>query len=288
MSGNKITFPLLLEDILQQLYESDSIPQMQVVKSPGIIIRVNFVHLLLGCVVDNLTWHMLSWPLLLQLGGGEADGKLIQVILEITKHLMSALEGHGGSYPHSPVCEQTGDGKSTHFSVCLTNYKELKFADPISALAEQLVPCMIEKSAKTGGKYVAVHLRFEENMVAFSRRVYDGGETEKMKMEAAREKGGMCFDNNTSIFLASGRIYLGRNLAPVLQMFPLLKSACAWRDLHIQLLEVAYSMLLSDLSTPKQGSRVPRTCIVSSHVEDLAEAVVPWGALYGNFVQHML
>ncbi|KAI3966782.1 hypothetical protein MKW92_028380 [Papaver armeniacum] len=143
---------------------------------------------------------------------------------------------------------------------CLTNYKALKFADPISALAEQLVRRMIEKSTKTGGKYVAVHLRFEEDMVAFSCCIYDGGETEKMEMEAAREKGwrdkfkrktyiirpglnringkcpmtplevgmmlrGMGFDNNTSIYLASGKIYQSkRNLAPLLQMFPLLQT----------------------------------------------------------------
>ncbi|KAI3960348.1 hypothetical protein MKW98_017072 [Papaver atlanticum] len=143
---------------------------------------------------------------------------------------------------------------------CLTNYKALKFADPISALAEQLVQRMIEKSTKTDGKYVAVHLRFEEDMVAFSCCIYDGGETEKMEMEAAREKGwrdkfkrktyiirpglnringkcpmtplevgmmlrGMGFGNNTSIYLASGKIYQAeRNLAPLLQMFPLLQT----------------------------------------------------------------
>ncbi|KAI3898033.1 hypothetical protein MKW92_053365 [Papaver armeniacum] len=135
----------------------------------------------------------------------------------------------------------------------------------LRSLAEQLVRRMIEKSTKTGGKYVAVHLRFRRgsdayDMVAFSCCIYDGGETEKMEMEAAREKGwrdkfkrktyiirpglnringkcpmtplevgmmlrGMGFDNNTSIYLASGKIYQSkRNLAPLLQMFPLLQT----------------------------------------------------------------
>lgn len=45
---------------------------------------------------------------------------------------------------------------------CIANYKALKFSSPISALAEKLVDRMVEKSSETGGKYVAVHLRFEE------------------------------------------------------------------------------------------------------------------------------
>lgn len=36
---------------------------------------------------------------------------------------------------------------------------------------------------------------------------------------------GMGFDNNTSIYLASGKIYQAeRNLAPLLKMFPLLQT----------------------------------------------------------------
>lgn len=45
---------------------------------------------------------------------------------------------------------------------CIANYKALKFSSPISTLAEKLVDRMVEKSSDTGGKYVAVHLRFEE------------------------------------------------------------------------------------------------------------------------------
>lgn len=45
---------------------------------------------------------------------------------------------------------------------CLANYKALRFASPILSLGETLVVRMKEHSAKNGGKYVSVHLRFEE------------------------------------------------------------------------------------------------------------------------------
>lgn len=48
------------------------------------------------------------------------------------------------------------------FLRCLTNYKALRFSSPISTLAKKLVNQMIEKSSRTDGKYIAVHLRFEE------------------------------------------------------------------------------------------------------------------------------
>ncbi|PPD93550.1 hypothetical protein GOBAR_DD09501 [Gossypium barbadense] len=141
---------------------------------------------------------------------------------------------------------------------CITNYKALKFSPPISSLAEKLVSRMIERSSMTGGKYVSVHLRFEQDMVAFSCCVYEGGEAEKLKMDSFREqewkgnyylvhsarKGkeaghslnfravrkkvglmlrGMGFDNNTSIYIASGKIYQAeKHLAPLREMFPLL------------------------------------------------------------------
>ncbi|XP_059433761.1 O-fucosyltransferase 10 [Corylus avellana] len=141
---------------------------------------------------------------------------------------------------------------------CLTNYEALRFSSPISILAKKLVNRMIEKSSRTGGKYVSIHLRFEEDMVAFSCCVYDGGEAEKVEMDSIREKGwrgkfkqkdrliqpgpnringkcplsplevgmmlrGMGFGNDTSIYLASGKIYQAeRHLAPLLKMFPYL------------------------------------------------------------------
>lgn len=143
---------------------------------------------------------------------------------------------------------------------CLANFEALKFSNPIATLSETLVSRMKEKSTASNGKYIAVHLRFEEDMVAFSCCVYDGGDEEKKEMNAAREIGwrgkftkrgrvirpgvirmngkcpltplevglmlrGMGFSNNTAIFLASGKIYRAeKNMVPLLEMFPLLQT----------------------------------------------------------------
>lgn len=45
---------------------------------------------------------------------------------------------------------------------CLANYQALKFSDPISSLGEILVSRMKKLSANNSGKYISVHLRFEE------------------------------------------------------------------------------------------------------------------------------
>ncbi|RLM99437.1 hypothetical protein C2845_PM06G19520 [Panicum miliaceum] len=143
---------------------------------------------------------------------------------------------------------------------CLANFEALKFSKPIVSLSETLVYRMREKSFDSDGKYISVHLRFEEDMVAFSCCVYDGGDEEKKEMDAAREIGwrgkfakrgrvirpgvirmngkcpltplevglmlrGMGFSNKTAIFLASGKIYRAeKNMAPLLEMFPLLQT----------------------------------------------------------------
>ncbi|XP_028758990.1 protein ESMERALDA 1 isoform X1 [Neltuma alba] len=143
---------------------------------------------------------------------------------------------------------------------CLANYEALRFSSPILTLGESLVTRMRERSGANGGKYVSIHLRFEEDMVAFSCCVFDGGKQEKNDMDAARERGwkgkftkpgrvirpgvnringkcpltplevglmlrGMGFSKNTSIFLASGKIYNAeKNMAPLLEMFPNLQT----------------------------------------------------------------
>ncbi|KAM7486910.1 hypothetical protein LguiA_002919 [Lonicera macranthoides] len=143
---------------------------------------------------------------------------------------------------------------------CLANYEALRFSTPIYTLGETLVARMKERSANNSGKYISVHLRFEEDMVAFSCCIYDGGKNEKTDMDAARERGwkgkftkpgrvirpgvnringkcpltplevglmlrGMGFDRSTVIFLASGKIYDSeRHMAPLLEMFPLLQT----------------------------------------------------------------
>ncbi|KAK8585912.1 hypothetical protein V6N13_050882 [Hibiscus sabdariffa] len=143
---------------------------------------------------------------------------------------------------------------------CLSNFKALRFAEPIRTLADKMVERMVKNSSHTGGKYVSVHLRFEMDMVAFSCCEYDGGEEEKHEMDIARERSwrgkfrrrgrvirpganrvdgkcpltplevglmlrGMGFDNNTSVFVAAGNIYKAEKyMAPLKQMFPLLET----------------------------------------------------------------
>ncbi|XP_047959098.1 O-fucosyltransferase 10-like isoform X1 [Salvia hispanica] len=143
---------------------------------------------------------------------------------------------------------------------CLANYKALRFSSTITDLAKTIANRMTNKSMSYGGKYVSVHIRFEEDMVAFSCCVYDEGETEKSEMEAARKRGwgkkfalknqiseaglnrvngkcpmtpvevglmlrGMGFSKNTPIYLASGRIYKEDTyLEPLRKMFPLLET----------------------------------------------------------------
>ncbi|XP_051146281.1 protein ESMERALDA 1-like [Andrographis paniculata] len=143
---------------------------------------------------------------------------------------------------------------------CLANYQALRFSNPILTLGETLVARMKARSANNSAKYISVHLRFEEDMVAFSCCVYDGGEQEKVDMDAARERGwkgkftkpgrvivpgairlngscpltplevglmlrGMGFSKSTSLYLASGKIYDSeRHMAPLLEMFPLLET----------------------------------------------------------------
>ncbi|XP_021896150.1 uncharacterized protein At1g04910 isoform X1 [Carica papaya] len=143
---------------------------------------------------------------------------------------------------------------------CLANYEALRFSNPILTLGETLVSRMKERSIDNGGKYISVHLRFEEDMVAFSCCVFDGGEQEKRDMIAARERGwkgkftkpgrvirpgairlngkcpltplevglmlrGMGFDERTYIYLASGKIYNAeKTMAPLLEMFPNLQT----------------------------------------------------------------
>ncbi|KAH1255951.1 Protein ESMERALDA 1 [Glycine max] len=143
---------------------------------------------------------------------------------------------------------------------CFANFGALRFSEPIRTLAESMVDRMVKYSSHSGGKYVSVHLRFEEDMVAFSCCEYDGGEEEKHEMDIARERSwrgkfrrkhriikpganrvdgrcpltplevgmmlrGMGFDNTTSVYVAAGKIYKEQKyMAPLKQMFPRLQT----------------------------------------------------------------
>ncbi|KAF9599901.1 hypothetical protein IFM89_001847 [Coptis chinensis] len=193
------------------------------------------------------------------------------------------------------------------FLRCLTNYRALRFSNPIATLAKRLVDRMVEKSSKTAGKYVSVHLRFEEDMVAFSCCIYDGGKMEKFEMDSAREKGwgdkfkrktyiikpgmnrisgkcpltplevgmmlrGMGFDNNTSVYLASGKIYQEkRNIAPLLKMFPLVQTKeslltpdelASFQGYSSRLASLDYTVcLFSEVFVTTQGGNFPHFLI---------------------------
>ncbi|KAI4332328.1 hypothetical protein L6164_017248 [Bauhinia variegata] len=143
---------------------------------------------------------------------------------------------------------------------CFANFGALRFSNPIRTLAESMVDRMVKYSSQSGGKYVSVHLRFEEDMVAFSCCQYDGGEEERHEMDIARERSwrgkfkrrhriprpganrvegkcpltplevgmmlrGMGFDNTTSVYVAAGKIYKAdKYMAPLKQMFPRLQT----------------------------------------------------------------
>ncbi|XP_077236092.1 O-fucosyltransferase family protein isoform X2 [Tasmannia lanceolata] len=186
---------------------------------------------------------------------------------------------------------------------CLANYEALRFSDPIETFSETLVSRMKEHSVNNNGKYIAVHLRFEEDMVAFSCCVFDGGDQEKNDMNVARERGwrgkftkpgriirpgairmngkcpltplevglmlrGMGFGNNTSIYLASGKIYNSeKTMVPLLEMFPLLQTKetlasaeelASFKNYSSRMAAIDYTVcLLSEVFVTTQGGNFP-------------------------------
>ncbi|TYH88421.1 hypothetical protein ES332_D01G187500v1 [Gossypium tomentosum] len=121
---------------------------------------------------------------------------------------------------------------------CLANYEALRFSSPILSLGETLVARMKERSANSGGKYLSVHLRFEEDMVAFSCCVFDGGELEKEDMKKARERGWKGKFTKPGRVIRPGAIRINgkcpltpleiynseKTMAPLLEMFPNLQT----------------------------------------------------------------
>ncbi|XP_020243689.1 LOW QUALITY PROTEIN: uncharacterized protein At1g04910-like [Asparagus officinalis] len=190
---------------------------------------------------------------------------------------------------------------------CLANFQALRFSSPIANLSEQLVSRMKEHSADSNGKYIAVHLRFEEDMVAFSCCTFDGGEEEKKDMNAARERGwrgkftkrgrvirpglirlngkcpltplevglmlrGMGFNNNTLIYLASGKIYKAEKyMLPLLEMFPLLQTKdslaseeelAPFKNYSSRMAAIDYTVSLhSEVFVTTQGGNFPQILI---------------------------
>ncbi|KAG6495783.1 hypothetical protein ZIOFF_043611 [Zingiber officinale] len=189
---------------------------------------------------------------------------------------------------------------------CLANFKAISFSPSIATMATKLIYHMKEKSSLSEGNYVAVHLRFEADMVAFSCCIFDGGMDEKVEMDSARQRGwkkfklqshclrpdlnrmqgkcpltplevgmmlrGMGFNNNTPIYLASGKIYKEEtHLAPLLQLFPLLQTKQSlatpeelvpFQDYSSRLAALDYSVCLhSEVFVTTQGGNFPQFMI---------------------------
>ncbi|CAN0927392.1 O-fucosyltransferase 16 [Linum grandiflorum] len=129
---------------------------------------------------------------------------------------------------------------------CRANYHALRFTDPIRKMGDMLVERMRMRSKH----YIALHLRFEPDMLAFSGCDYGGGEREMKDLTAIRKmwknlhtldpemerRHGKCpltphevglmlralgYGSDVHIYVASGEVYRGEEtLAPLKELFP--------------------------------------------------------------------
>ncbi|KAL8226747.1 hypothetical protein R6Q57_016579 [Mikania cordata] len=130
---------------------------------------------------------------------------------------------------------------------CRVNYHAFLFTKPLHKLGHKLVMRMRNMT----NRYIAVHLRFEPDMLAFSGCYYGGGDKERYELGEIRKrwtnlpdllpdgeqrKRGKCpltphevglmlralgFNNDTYIYVASGEIYGGEEtLQPLRELFP--------------------------------------------------------------------
>ncbi|KAK1408083.1 hypothetical protein QVD17_39716 [Tagetes erecta] len=130
---------------------------------------------------------------------------------------------------------------------CRVNYHAFRFTKPLHELGHKLVM----KMRNMANRYIAIHLRFEPDMLAFSGCYYGGGDKERYELGEIRKrwtnlpdvlpdgeqrKRGKCpltphevglmlralgFNNDTYIYVASGEIYGGEEtLQPLRELFP--------------------------------------------------------------------
>lgn len=129
---------------------------------------------------------------------------------------------------------------------CRVNYHALKFTDSILEMGKTLVHRMRMKSKH----YIALHLRFEPDMLAFSGCYYGGGDQEREELGAIRRRWktlhmknpekerrhGKCpltpkevglmlralgYGSDVHIYVASGEVYRSdESLAPLKALFP--------------------------------------------------------------------
>ncbi|KAL1106394.1 hypothetical protein V6Z11_D04G200800 [Gossypium hirsutum] len=129
---------------------------------------------------------------------------------------------------------------------CRVNYHALRFTDPILKMGKLLVERMKMKAKH----FIALHLRFEPDMLAFSGCYYGGGDKERAELGAIRKRwktlhasnpekvrrNGKCpltpeevglmlralgFGSDVHVYVASGDVYGGEeSLAPLKGLFP--------------------------------------------------------------------
>ncbi|KAL8233448.1 hypothetical protein R6Q59_019548 [Mikania micrantha] len=129
---------------------------------------------------------------------------------------------------------------------CRVNYHALKFTDPIVKMGQKL----INRMRNMGKHFVALHLRFEPDMLAFSGCYYGGGEKEIRELSKIRKRWktlhisdpekerrqGRCpltpeevglmlralgYEKDTNIYVASGEVFGGNEtLNPLRALFP--------------------------------------------------------------------
>ncbi|XP_071925753.1 O-fucosyltransferase 16 isoform X1 [Coffea arabica] len=129
---------------------------------------------------------------------------------------------------------------------CRVNYHALRFTNPIITMGEKLVQRMRMRSKH----FIALHLRFEPDMLAFSGCYYGGGEKERTELGKIRKRWktlhtsnpdkvrrqGRCpltpeevglmlkalgYGSDVHIYVASGEVYGGEEtLAPLKALFP--------------------------------------------------------------------
>lgn len=129
---------------------------------------------------------------------------------------------------------------------CKVNYHALQFTNSISEMGEKLVDRMKKRSRR----FLALHLRFEPDMLAFSGCYYGGGDKERRELGAIRKRWktlhisspdkerrhGKCpltpqevglmlralgFGSDLHLYVASGEVYGGEEtLAPLKALFP--------------------------------------------------------------------
>ncbi|XP_024989360.1 O-fucosyltransferase 6-like [Cynara cardunculus var. scolymus] len=129
---------------------------------------------------------------------------------------------------------------------CRANYHALRYTEPICEMGEKLVERMRMKSKR----FIALHLRFESDMLAFSGCYFGGGDREREELEQIRTRWetlhkrdpdkerrlGRCpltpeevglmlralgYGEDVHIYVASGEVYGGENtLSPLKQLFP--------------------------------------------------------------------